>query len=780
MTNSPAYGLIRPADLTAVSRRRLLQGGGFLLGFAWLGQKAWAKGEEPSLKMIAPGAPDTGAAFEGFAPGGFIRIGRDGRIFFLIPNVEMGQGIYTGEAMLIAEELEVGLDQIEVLPAPPNDKLYAQPMLKSQATGGSTSIRGAWDPLRQAGAAARTMLIGAASARWQVSPGDCYAERGVVLCRTNGMSLPYGALVAAAGSQPVPQNVELKKPDQFKLIGKPAPRVDTPAKVNGSAVYGIDVQIEGMKVAALEICPHPGGTLATLDDRAARALPGVVDVLRIGDAVAVVGDHYWAAKQGVAALAITWKPGPGPQMSSAQMWEGLKAASAKDKPVKGRTEGDVDKAMKDAGSTLEAVYELPFLAHATMEPINTTVHVRPGAVEIWVGTQVPTAAQSAAAEAAGVPVEKVTLHNYLIGGGFGRRLAVDTIVQAVLFAKQVPYPLKVMWSREQDTRHDRFRPAYYDRIAAGLGADGLPAAWTHRVTGASVLGDYLPTGFPPGVLDTDAVEGAVETPYKLPVLRVDWVRTTAPVKVNWWRGVGPTHNVFVVESFIDELAHSLGRDPVEYRRALLSENPRSLAVLELAAQKAGWGSPLPPRTGRGISLHDSFGSHLALVVEAEVSPQGTVHLRRLVAAVDCGININPNSVKAQIEGGTVFGLSAALYNGITFTDGQVDQGNFNEYRQMRIDEVPAFETHIVPSGESPGGLGECGTVSAAPALGNAIFAATGLRLRKLPFESALLAEKEAGAGFFANAAPAIAAVGVAALAVAASRAKKARRVGDGS
>ena len=767
--HGPAYGLILPANLTIASRRRFLTGGALLLGFAWGQNKAWAKGEEPSLRAITPGHDETGKAFDGFSPGGFIRIGKD-RIVFIIPSTEMGQGIYTGEAMLIAEELEVGLDQISVMAAPPNELLYAQPILKSQATGGSSSIRGAWNPLRQAGAAARTMLIGAAAQRWSVAPADCYAERGVVHCRSNGQSAPYGALIAAAVKQPVPKDVALKTPDQFKLLGQPILRIDTPDKVNGTAQFGIDMRIEGMKIAALEICPVQGGSLATLDDSAARALPGVVDVLRIGDAVAVIGDHYWAAKKGLEALKIGWNPGPGAKNSTAAMWAMLKHASDNGKPVVGRTVGDVDGAMKNAKSTLDAVYELPMLAHATMEPINTTVHVRPDGCEIWVGTQVPTAAQAAAASASGLPVDRVTIHNQLIGGGFGRRLAVDSITQAVLFAKQVSYPIKVIWNREQDTRHDHFRPAYYDRIACGLGPDGLPTAWTHRTTGASVLGDYLPTGFPEGQLDTDAVEGSAETPYDLPVVRVDWVRTKSPVKVNWWRGVGPTHNVFVVESFLDEVAHSLGRDPVEYRRALLKKNPRALGVLNLVAQKAGWGSPLPPRVGRGISLHDSFGSYLALVVEAEVTPAGTVKLRRLVAAVDCGININPNSVNAQVEGGTIFGLSAALYNGITLTNGVVDQGNFNDYRQMRIDEVPPFEVHIVPSRESPGGLGECGTVSAAPALANAIFAATGQRLRSLPFLPALQAEKGSETQVMASMVP----IGLGALALAAAASAPAR------
>jgi isoquinoline 1-oxidoreductase beta subunit len=386
-----------------------------------------------------------------------------------------------------------------------------------------------------------------------------------------------------------------------------------------------------------------------------------------------------------------------------------------------------------------------------MEPMNTVIHVHDGECEIWVGTQAPTAVQRTAAKAAGLPLEKVVVHNYLIGGGFGRRLVADAIEQAVGIAKQVAYPVKIIWTREQDIKYDLFRPMYYDRIAAGLDGDGNPIVFTDRVTGASVLGDYLPQGLPQGVLDSDAIEGAAETPYDFPALRVDWIRKNPPVKVNWWRGVGPTHNVFVVESFMDELAHATGNDPIAYRRRLLGKNPRALAALNLAAEKAGWGGPLPPRTGRGVSLHDAFGSYLGVVIEAEVTAGGEVSLRRIVAAMDCGLNINPDSVKAQIEGGLVFGLSAALYNGITFSNGSVDQNNFNDYRQMRINEVPPLEVHVIRSSENPGGIGETGTVSAAPALGNAIFAATGKRLRVLPFDRNQL--RDASLGNAADASP---------------------------
>jgi isoquinoline 1-oxidoreductase beta subunit len=746
--HGPAYGMLEAADLSEPTRRRFLVAGALMMGFVASG-KARAqnkgKGEQPTLRAITPGGPDSGAAFDGFAPGGFIRIPPEGKITFIIPSVEMGQGIYTGEAMMMAEELEVGLDQIEVAAAPPNETLYSQPILKSQATGGSTSIRGAWEPMRQAAAAARTMLIQAGAERWRVPPDQCFADQGRVYCRTNGQSLPFGALIGDAARRPVPQNVALKKPGQFKLIGRSLQRVDTPAKTNGSAVFGIDVKVPGMKIAALSMCPVPGGRLKRLDDTAARRLPGVVDVLRIADAVAVVGDHFWAASKGLAALDIEWDFGPLAKLGISDVRDALVRGSTERKPVLGRTVGNAERALADAARTVEASYDLPYLAHATMEPVNATVHVRPDGCDIWVGTQVPVAAQTRVAKAVDLPPERVMVHNQYLGGGFGRRLVPEHIVQAALFAKQVPYPLKVIQTREQDIRHDLFRPAYHDRIAAGLNADGLPVVLTDRITGGSVLADglYLEEGLPEGTLDSDAIEGVAETPYAIPNVRVDWVHERSPVKVNWWRGVGPAHNVFVVESFIDECAHAAGRDPVAYRLKLLGKNPRSRAVLKIAAREAGWGQPLPPRTARGVSLHNSFGSHLALICEVHVTPAGLVQLRRLTAAVDVGVAVNPNAVIAQIEGGVIFGLSAALFNEITFADGQVVQSNFHDYRQIRVNEVPPFTVKVVNSDADPGGIGESGTVSAAPALANAIFAATGVRLRKLPIDREQLLEKDA-------------------------------------
>ncbi|WP_370112999.1 molybdopterin cofactor-binding domain-containing protein [Bradyrhizobium sp. USDA 329] len=675
------------------------------------------------------------------ALGGFVRISREGRISLVMPSVEMGQGIYTAEAALLAEELDVRLDQIEAIAAPPDAALYAQPLFKAQLTGGSTSIRGFWTPLREAGAAARLMLVAAAAEKWGVHPDECSTSNGTIAHPSTGRVLRYGDVAEAAAATPMPEHPSLKTPGEFKIIGKSLRRIDTPSKVNGSAVYGIDVSVDGMKTAAVAICPVDGGSLKSVDEAEARKILGVVDILRIEDAVAVVGEHYWAARSGIEALKIAWDLGPNAKLTTASIRAEATKAADEGTPINALERGDVETGLKNASKRLTAEYELPFLAHATMEPINTTVHVRPDGCDIWVGTQTPVVAQKHAARITGLPPEKVILHNHLIGGGFGRRLQADTIEQAVRFAKQVPYPLKVIWTREQDIRHDRFRPSYLDRLTAGLDDQGRPLAWTHRTTSGTVRRYFDENGWPEGKLDKDAVDGAWDSPYAFPAIRVDWIRHDPPVKLNWWRGVGPTHNVFVVESFLDELAHAAGRDPIAYRRALLDANPRATAVLDKVAEAAGWTKPLAPRSGRGVSLHQNFGTYAALVVEVSVGSSGMITLRRIVAAVDCGIKINPDIVRAQLEGGALFGLSAALYNGITFSDGRVEQSNFNDYRQLRINETPSIEVHLLESSEKPGGLGEVGTVSAAPALANAVFAATGVRVRRLPIDRGLLSKR---------------------------------------
>ncbi|MEH2546096.1 isoquinoline 1-oxidoreductase beta subunit [Bradyrhizobium sp. AZCC 2262] len=708
----------------SISRRKLIVGG-LMVAFACSARARAATSEATGLSAI----------------GGFVRISQEGGISLVMPSVEMGQGIYTAEAALLAEELDVRLDQIVAIAAPPDASLYAQPLFKAQLTGGSTSIRGFWTPLRQAGAAARSMLAAAAAQTWGVHSDECSTKDGTVLHLSTGRVLRYGEVAELAATLPIPERSKLKSPGDFKIIGKSQPRIDTPAKVNGSAVYGIDVTVDGMKTAAVVMSPVDGGKIRSVDETDARTIPGVIDVLRIDDAVAVVGEHYWAARAGVEALNVDWDLGPNAKLTTASIRAEVAKAAGEGTPIKALERGDVEARLKNAKKRVTAEYELPFLAHATMEPINTTVHVRPDGCDIWVGTQTPVVAQKHAARITGLPVDKVTLRNHLVGGGFGRRLQADTIEQAVRFAKQVPYPLKIIWTREQDIRHDRFRPCYLDRLAAGLDEHGRPSVWTHRTTSGTVRRYFDEGGWPEGKLDKDAVEGAWDSPYALPVIRVDWIRHDPPVKLNWWRGVGPTHNVFVVESFLDELAHAAGQDPIAYRRALLGGNPRAMAVLNKVADAAGWSRSPEPRSGRGVSLHQNFGTYAAVVVEVAVAPSGEISLEKIVAAVDCGIQINPDTIRAQIEGGVLFGLSASLFNGINFSEGRVEQGNFNDYRQLRINETPPIEVHLMESNENPGGLGEVGTVSAAPALGNAIFAATGVRIRRLPIDRRLLSKR---------------------------------------
>ena len=713
--------------MTTVSRREFVTvlaaaGGGLLLGYRVAG---------------AQRAAPTGATSPDFVPNAFIRIGPDGGITLIMPQVEMGQGTYTSMPMLLAEELEVAPDQIRLEHAPPDDKRYANPFFGEQMTGASSSVRAFYEPLRRAGATARAMLVAAAAASLNVDPASCRAQKGVVTHTPTGRTLTYGVLAAAAAALPVPDKVTLKEPKDFTLIGTPAKRLDTPSKVNGTAQYGIDVRLPGMLIATVAASPVLGGKVAGVDEQKAKAVPGVRQIVRLEDAVAVLADHMWAATQGLVALVIRWDDGPNAKVSTADIVQGLARAS-QTAGVTARRDGDLTSALVGAAKKVEAVYESPFLAHVTMEPMNCTVHVRKDGCEVWTGSQVLSRAQAAAAEVTGFPLEKVVVHNHLLGGGFGRRLEVDYVTQAVRIAKQVDAPVKVVWTREEDVQHDVYRPYYYDRIAAGLDPRGTPVAWTHRIVGPAIIARYLPPAFKDGI-DIDAVDGAVQLLYDIPAIQVEHVRHEEPVlNTGFWRGVGVTHNNFVIESFIDELAAASRQDPVAFRRALLGKSPRAMAVLDLATKEAGWGKPLPRGHGRGVALlYSGWGTYLAQVAEVEITGSGDVRVHRIVSAVDCGTIVNPDIVKAQIESGVVYGISAALWGEVTLKNGRVEQSNFHNYRVLRMNETPPIDVHLVRNGEAPGGIGEPGTAVTAPALANAIFAATGKRLRKLPLQSGL-------------------------------------------
>jgi isoquinoline 1-oxidoreductase beta subunit len=712
-----------------LSRRSVLaagMAGGFVLAFR-LPVRAENK--------IEPGPDSTVGQF---APNAFIRIDHSGKTTLVMPQVEMGQGVYTAIAMILCEELDGDYSQVVLEHAPPNDKLYGNPIFGIQATGNSNSIRAFWKPLRVAGAATRAMLVQAAAAQWQVDPSSCTASNGKVMHAASGRSLGFGDLADAAGALPVPPDPPLKDPKDFTLIGKPLKRFDTPDKTDGKVIYGIDAMLPGMKFATLAQCPVFGGKVAHVDDSAAKTIPGVRQIVVLDDLVAVVGDHFWAAKKGLDALVITWDEGPNAQVNSSDIWDNLRAASQKDGAV-AKSIGDVDKGLTQ-GDRFDAEYELPFLAHTTMEPMNCTVRLTPGACEIWTGTQVMVRVQAAAAAAAGVPVDKVTVQNHLLGGGFGRRLESDMVTSAVHIAQHVDAPLKVVWTREEDVQHDIYRPAYRDVISASV-SNGKIVAWKYRVAGSSVMARWFPAGFANGV-DIDGVDSAVDMPYEIPNRQVQFVRAEPPaVPTGFWRGVGPNNNVFAIECFMDELARKAGKDPIEFRLGMLENSPRFKGVLQLVAEKSGWGAALPPRTGRGVCLQPSFASFIATVVEAEVDERGEVHLRRVTSAVDTGIAVNPDTIVAQLQGGLVFGLTAALWGEVTIDRGRVQQSNFNDYRMLRIDQVPNIEVHVIKSGEDPGGIGETGATAGPPALRNAIYAATGVALRRLPIDRAAIAVK---------------------------------------
>jgi isoquinoline 1-oxidoreductase beta subunit len=711
-----------------VSRRGLLKGGALSLGglviSTWLPPMATR-----SMAAEAVSAARLGdKASPGF--GAFVRVALDGQVTLISPKIEMGQGVQTGIAMMVAEELEVPLSSVRIEESPPDAALYTDNILQFQATGGSSSTRYTWEPLRKAGATARVLLIQAAAVRWNVAPSLCRAENGQVL-GPNGKTLSYGELVEAAAALPVPKDVPLKAIADFKLLGTSAQRLDTPHKVNGSAQFTIDVKIPDMLIASSLTCPVHGGKLRSVKDEAARKVPGVRDVILLENAVAVTATNFWSCQQALKALEIEWDFGPHASMESAQLDKELLDASSKD-GVFAKQTGDIGAALKNASSQFEAVYQQPFLSHSPLEPMTCVAHVRPDMCELWVGCQAPGFAQMGAAKVAGLPVDKVVIHNQLIGGGFGRRLESDFIFQAVDIARQLSYPIKLIWSREEDMTHDKYRPHYVDRMNAALGKDGKPIGWEHRIAGASVMAAYVGK-LPESGVDADAVEVAIDPVYKLDSLQVRYIRQDPDViPVSWWRGVGPLRSTYAVESFIDELAHNAKIDPVEYRLSLMQEQPRAQAVLKKAADIADWKTPLPAGHGRGVAVSAVFGSFVATIVELEVQANKGMRIKRLITVVDCGFATNPRSVESQMEGGTLFGLSAALFNEILIEKGQVVQTNFHAYRQIRMSDAPPVEVHVIKSEESPGGVGETGAVPAAAALVNAVFAASKVRERRLP------------------------------------------------
>jgi isoquinoline 1-oxidoreductase beta subunit len=650
-----------------------------------------------------------------------------------MPVIEMGQGTYTSIPMLIAEELEVDVDKVAIEHSPADDKTYVNPLLGAQMTGASTAIRGTYGPLRNAGATARVMLVTAGAQRWKVDPTTCRAQNGTVLHVPTGRKLGYGSLVDAAAKLSVPEKVVLKDPADFKLIGTPHRRLDARGKVDGSAKFGIDTRIPAMQFAVVAASPTFGGKLIAVDEAKAKSVPGVTQVVRLDDAVAIIAIHTWAAKQGLAAAAPQWDAGANAGLSTADVVKQLMHASERAGAV-ARHEGDAVAVIAGAARKVEVMYEQPFLAHAAMEPMNCTVQLTEDGCDIWVGTQVPGLTQAAVMKLTGLTSEQVRIHNHLLGGGFGRRLEFDGTARAVQIAKHARGPVQVIWTREEDIQHDMYRPYYYDRLSAGVDAQRKPLAWSHRIAGSSIVARYNPAWIKDGV-DPDAVDGSADMPYAFGAVHVEWVAQEPPgIPTSWWRGVGVTRGTFAVESFVDELAADAKQDPLTYRLALLGQSPRARSVLQIAADRSGWGRPLPAAEGRGrgIALCIGFGSFIAQVVEVGIDKEGVVKPTHVWCVVDCGVQVNPDTIRAQMESGIIFGLSAALYGEITIKGGRVEQTNFGDYRVLRINEAPTIQVTLVKSVEAPGGIGEPGTSCVMPALTNAIYAATGKRIRKLP------------------------------------------------
>jgi isoquinoline 1-oxidoreductase beta subunit len=657
---------------------------------------------------------------------GYVHIGADDSVTLVLPKSEMGQGPMTSVSQILAEELECDWKKVRTEFAPVNPKLYGA----LQGTFGSMSIRTGWDPMRKAGATAREMLVQAAAQQWGVDKSQCRAENSAVINTGNNQRLSFGSLAEAAAKLAPPSGVTLKSASQYRYIGKSLKRLDTPLKVNGTATFGIDAKVPGMQFAVLARCPVFGGKVASFDATKAKAVPGVKQVVQISNGVAVIADNTWTAMEGRRALQVQWDEGPLANLDSAGIRKMMADGTANPGAI-ARKVGDAPAALSGASQKLEAVYEAPYLSHAPMEPMNCTAHVRADGCEVWAATQIQTAAHQAAMQITGLPADKVQIHTLFLGGGFGRRGREDFVAEAVEISKAAGVPVKLTWSREDDMTHDLYRPASYTKFAGALDAEGWPTAWHTRVACPSFQG--IQNG-----VDRAAVEGIADMGYAIPNLQVEYTKIDPGIPTTYWRSVGFSQNTFFTESFLDELAAAGGKDPLEVRRRLLAKNPRMLAVAELAAEKAGWGKPLPAGRARGIAVVNNIGSFNAQVAEVSVD-KGKLRVHRVVCAVDCGQVINPAIVEQQIQSGIVYGLSAALKGGITIKNGRVEQQNFHQYEVLRIDEMPVVEVHIVPSTNAPGGIGEASTPTTAPAVANAIFALTKKRIRKLPIRAEDLA-----------------------------------------
>ncbi|SIT44384.1 Molybdopterin binding aldehyde oxidase and xanthine dehydrogenase [Paraburkholderia piptadeniae] len=724
-------------DVQRPSRRTFLKGAGaaaalaLTVGFEWAGTSRRAVAAETASNTFAPNA--------------FLRVAPDDSVTVIAKHVEMGQGAYTGIATIVAEELDADWTHVRVESAPADAKRYANLAFGTiQGTGGSSAMANSWMQLREAGAKARVMLVTAAAQQWKVPASELRTERGVVYHDASGKRATYGSLSTAAAALPVPDQITLKDPKDFKLIGSQSPRVDVPPKTDGTAQFTIDVTFPGMLVAVMQRPPQFGATVKSFDASAARAVPGVVDVVQVPRGVAVVGKSFWAAKQGRDALKVEWDDSHAEKRSSADiMAEYRKIANKPGLPA--RTEGDASKAIQGAARKISASYEFPYLAHAPMEPLDAVVKLTADSCEIWAGDQFQTIDQGNAARAAGLQPQQVSIHTLYAGGSFGRRAnpGSDYISEAVSIAKALGAngtPVKLQWTREDDIRGGLYRPMYFHKLEAGLTRDGKLVGWQHRIVGQSIVADTPFAAMVKNGIDATSVEGAANIAYAIPNISVQLSTTRTGVPVLWWRVVGSSHTAYAIEAFMDEAAHAAGKDPYTFRRDLLEHQPRMRAVLDLAAQKAGWSNkPLPRGKGRGIAVAEAFHTFVAQVAEVSIDKDGKVKVDRVVCAVDCGTAINPDVIAAQIEGGIGFGLGAVLYGAITLKDGRIEQNNFDGYRVLRIDAMPQVEVHIVPSTEAPTGIGEPGVAPIGPAVANAIFAATGKRVHALPLTTQSLA-----------------------------------------